>query len=604
MSEESDENPILLPGVGDVLDDRDDTFRYRLLREVSERGGFAEVFEAEVLIGTPDAKSHMQYGPSERRVAIKVLNPVKDNWDARRWQEMQVRFENEGRALRLLKESLHVVRVQGGGRYHGLPFLVMEWLDGHSLAWWMSRPAEEFELTVDVIQSILDQVCAGLGAIHEVRVGTERVPIVHRDLKPENVILVRQPDGTARAKVIDLGSARMGTRLTVAGHQAQFTPPYQAPELMAGFASEGPSSGGPSSDVFSAAVMLWELANGGDADVLSPKGNRVLWGYGARLWNPEVRRQILAQRVHVLPEAVREVMVAALDPDPDARPDDGNELRRRLREAWGRDPQPIDLEPRGWHGERMPKGMRRASERGRYEWRDPAGGLIAMVYVPPGQFIRGSDDGYEDEKPRHVCELTEGYYIAVYPTTVGEFRRFVEKTGYDAGSRWRSPGFPQDDDHPVVCVCWHDANAYAKWAGLRLPTEAEWECAARGRDGRTYPWGEELPADELLWWSGSVWRRGTCSVGRHPTGRSPFGLFDMAGNVWEWTSDWYSDSYAIQGVSIVQNPTGAVDGTSRVLRGGSWVSDVPAIVRGAFRYRDTPTLRYTSVGFRCAAGKT
>jgi len=174
-------------------------------------------------------------------------------------------------------------------------------------------------------------------------------------------------------------------------------------------------------------------------------------------------------------------------------------------------------------------------------------------------------------------------------------------------------------DHPINCVDWGQSVAYCKWAGKRLPTEAEWEYAARGKDGRVYPWGNEAPNAKRLNACGSEcaamakrdlkldWKamyidsdgwETTAPVGRFPDGVSPVGALDMAGNVWEWTADWYGDYAA----AAVTNPLGAKTGTARVLRGGGCYYVVVARVRAAFRNWHDPTDRNVNVGFRCARG--
>ena len=216
-----------------------------------------------------------------------------------------------------------------------------------------------------------------------------------------------------------------------------------------------------------------------------------------------------------------------------------------------------------------------------------------MALVPAGEFVMGSDD-YDNERPRHRVYL-DAYYIDKLEVTNALFKRFTEATKRLAPDYWSNGNF-NGASQPVVGVTWHDANDYCQWAGKRLPTEAEWEKAARGTDGRKYPWGEHWDPSQA---NGEARLRKTATVGSYPGGVSPYGAHDMAGNTWEWVADWYDKDYYQR--SPERNPGGPESGDTRVLRGGSWLSS-PLALRAAYRVDGTLGYRDSHVGFRCARG--
>jgi len=249
-------------------------------------------------------------------------------------------------------------------------------------------------------------------------------------------------------------------------------------------------------------------------------------------------------------------------------------------------------------------------------WVSPVDGRL-MIYVPAGDFLMGSigSDSLadDDEKPQHVVYL-EAYWIDRTEVTNAMYALCVQAEACQPPSstssytRERYFGNPQFDAYPVIYVSWEDAKAYCAWAGRRLPSEAEWEKAARGTDWRIYPWGNALDGTKVnfcdrscgLDWANLDYEDGfteTATVGSYPAGASPYGALDMSGNVWEWVADWYgSDYYAI---SPDENPQGPPSGDFRVLRGGSWGSD-SADVRAAGRNRSASGDRSDVIGFRCA----
>lgn len=227
-----------------------------------------------------------------------------------------------------------------------------------------------------------------------------------------------------------------------------------------------------------------------------------------------------------------------------------------------------------------------------------------MVLIPAGEFLMGSED-YDDERPRHRVFL-DAYYIDRYEVTNGLYRRFLDATATAKPPFWNDPSFnaPQQ---PVVGVSWARADAYCGWAGKRLPTEAEWEKAARGPDGRRYPWGDQWDRARANSKDTNLGR--TMPVGSYPTGASPYGVHDMAGNVYEWVADWSALDY--YGRSPSRNPPGpasddrqvAVTGGRKIVRGGSW--DHQAIdLRTAMRGHLPTMSAYSDLGFRCVKSAT
>jgi formylglycine-generating enzyme required for sulfatase activity len=229
---------------------------------------------------------------------------------------------------------------------------------------------------------------------------------------------------------------------------------------------------------------------------------------------------------------------------------------------------------------------------------------MEMVYVPRGEFLMGSTSSDKmagsEEKPQHTVSL-DAYWIdktnvtnLMYAICVSAGACQVPST---SASKMRSSYYGNSlyDNYPVIYVSWTDANAYCAWAGARLPTEAEWEKAARGTDGKIYPWGSGSPSSRLLNYNSNI--GDTTAVGSYPSGASPYGAFDMAGNIWEWVNDWYSATYYSQ--SPASNPQGPAMGQSRVLRGGA-LNDSGTGVRSALRYWGLPTNSAYNIGFRCA----
>ena len=223
----------------------------------------------------------------------------------------------------------------------------------------------------------------------------------------------------------------------------------------------------------------------------------------------------------------------------------------------------------------------------------------SMVLVPAGEFGMGSLGGDPDELPVHKVYLA-AFFMDKYQVTVSQYTRFLEATPQDSPPEWTLMNKPTNQSRPVANVDWVDADTYCKWAGKRLPTEAEWEKAARGTDGRVYPWGNEPPTRFHANSGKEVWSNHSAlsPVGTFEEGKSPYGIYDMAGNVWEWVSDWYDQEY--YQLSPPQNPSGPRKGSHKVVRGGSWGSNGITDLRASNREIHVSSFRGLGTGFRCA----
>jgi formylglycine-generating enzyme required for sulfatase activity len=235
-----------------------------------------------------------------------------------------------------------------------------------------------------------------------------------------------------------------------------------------------------------------------------------------------------------------------------------------------------------------------------------------MVFVPAGEFTMGRNDGASNEKPAHVVRLID-FYIDKYEVTNSMYRECVNAGICEPPIREDSPSQfyyfqnPVFDSYPVLYVTWNMADKFCRWRGSRLPTEAEWEKAARGDDNRIYPWGSEFlyglsnfcDASCPNEWADRIYSDGyadTAPVGSFPQGQSPYGVFDMSGNVYEWVVDWFSEDYYLQ--SPYENPIGPDTGTDRVIRGGAWGDSNATNITSRAGF--SPSSAYEFLGFRCA----
>jgi formylglycine-generating enzyme required for sulfatase activity len=496
-------------------------------------GAFAQVYRA----------THV---PLQAPRALKILRHDAPGVGSTEFADYAQRFQLEAQLGAKLSNQPHIIQVHDFERDGEMLILVMECASGGSLADRIDQARQSGQpiLIDDAIQIALE-VADGLAAIHA-------LDVVHRDLKPSNILF----DAQGRAKIADLGLAQvpggpsMRSRLSQ-GVPHPGTPAYMSPEQIN--TTEHLS---PASDVYALGAVLFE----------------VLTGRMAKNVRPGTHTKVLRADT---PEWLDELLVKMLAKDYEARPWDGAEVLSALKVAQTQvNALTLTLAP---------------------------GVTMDFVRVPAGNFLMGNTEQqakYGDEKPQHSVYLDD-YFIGKYPVTVTQFAAFIKATQYSCRA---TLDVRAKADHPVRQVSWDDAMAFCAWAAkqtgvkVRLPTEAEWEKAARGIDGRLYPWGNDAPDKQLCRFNQLF--GATTPVGKYsPPGDSPYGCADMAGNVWEWCADWFDGNYYAQ--SPAKNPTGPVKGQTRVVRGGCWISGA-ASVRASNRYRIIPGYRLDYFGFRCA----
>ena len=510
---------------------------YRIETVVGE-GGMGVVYQAwDEAVGRP--------------VALKCLhaNLCGD-------PEIRRRFAREARVLQDYQHP-NVIKVFDFIEHDYLLAIVMELVQGPSLVQYLAKWRGRMPL--GEVRALFGGVLTAVGAGH-------RQGIIHRDLKPDNILV--SGDGDARRPiVVDFGIAKIleGTTYTMSGAFLG-TCSYMSPEQV-----QRPTAADTRSDIYSLGITLYQLCTGR----LPFEGNHfsVMMAHVNQAPRPpsELRPE--------LPPALVTLILEAIAKDPAQRPPSCEEFHQRLETALGDVPASPRQRP-----ESLPPVL--ASENG-----------PDMRLVPAGTFLMG-------QQRRGV--YLDAFYIDVTPVTNQQFSRFLTVTGYrpsDEGAgrflhHWQARKIPKGkDEHPVVYVSFADARAYAAWVGKRLPTEAEWEKAARGIDGRKYPWGRSEPGPRYANYGGA--RSGTVAVGSFPAGASPYGVLDCAGNVWEWCSDYDDPKFYSDGpANNPSNPSGGQKG-HLVMRGGSYMYGARAL-RTFSRTSFEAHYRFGDGGFRCA----
>ncbi|MGB0385281.1 MAG: SUMF1/EgtB/PvdO family nonheme iron enzyme [Ardenticatenaceae bacterium] len=576
--------------------------RYEIKGELG-KGGMATVYRA--------------YDPNfAREVAIKVLPPqfLHDS-------TFQARFRREAQTIASLEHHA-VVPVYDFGQDNGQPFIVMRLMRGGSLA---DRLAQGV-LPLAEAARILGWLAPGLDEAHG-------RGIIHRDLKPANILFDKQHTPC----ISDFGIAKLtqNTQSFSATGGMIGTPEGMSPEQWRGEPLDGRS------DVYGLGVILFQMLTG-QAPYAAPTPAALMFKH---LTAPIPN--IVSIKAD-LPRGCQQVISRAMAKEANNRYSSATDLATDVKQLLTGPSKPrevpvtiqfsapsteievphlnlgidfsapsIEIDPPELN---LGIGSTMVS---------PKDGMV-MLYVPAGEFLMGSPqvgflarlfgDASSNEMPQRQVYL-DAYWIDQTPVTNGMFAKFVAETGYQTqaekdgwswgwhrsglakiqGANWQHPRGPESNlarksDHPVVQVSWHDAQAYCAWAGRRLPTEAEWEKAARGTDGQTYPWGNAEPNDKLLNFGMKV--KDTTPAGSYPPGASPYGALDMGGNVYEWTADWYDADYYKNG--SFRNPTGPTSGTYRAVRGGSWDFYEARWLRAGNRGGNLPANRYDNYGVRCA----
>jgi len=572
-----------------------------------------------------------------RDVAIKVLAP--------HLVERRVvveRFRREARLAAQLDHpnivTIHDVGVDGDWHY-----IVMQYLEGQTLT---EIIRQRGSLPLEKVIPILQSLAQALDYAHSRE-------LVHRDIKPANIIM--SPSGHVTVTDFGIAKAAFETRLTVTGTMVG-TPDYMSPEQVEGLAVDGRS------DQYSLGIMAYEMLSGQLPFEATGPGNMLYKIVHEKTPPIGLLRSDLPKGVGKVLEralakkakeryATATAFVEALDQATTGGSAKPRTVPAQVKEKgdqvllWGRVPTwawalaglvgllvlVVGLVIGG--GEPGPAGQETPEEiSGSYR---PERQGVEMVHVPAGEFIMGSDTGNSYEQPIHAVYLDE-YWIDKTEVTNAEFAEFVAATDYRTeaerkggnlysvdgrvftkGANWQHPRGPDSDlsgldEHPAILVSWTDAVAYCEWRGDRLPTEAEWEKAARGDDERTHPWGENIDGSKLNYCDVRCpfdWRVNdeddgyslTAPVGYYLPGESPYGALDMAGNVREWVSDWYDHDYYRN--SPRDNPTGPPSGERKLVRGSAW-NDVEWTIHATDRYFYLPTFSGDEVGFRCASGSS
>jgi eukaryotic-like serine/threonine-protein kinase len=626
--------------------------RYHILGQLGE-GGMASVYEA--------MDTFLQ-----RRVAVKVILPQLQ------FPEMFInRFKREARALAQLSHP-NIVRILDYGEQDGLPYLVMDYIQGGTLK---QKLLGAGRMPWREAVKLVLPITRALAYAHERQ-------IVHRDVKPANILL--GPAGEPLlsdfgiAKILETSDVTAATAMTATSGWLG-TPDYMAPEQASDAVIDQRA------DIYSMGIMLYEMVTG-RRPYQADTPMAVMY---KKATEPLPRPRSFAPD---LPASVETILFRCLQPKPQNRyPSAENlavELENALREVPpkrkpfllpvlligtasllaltvmvvllkfliqqpGATPTALAVASTPEVAIAAPMVLPTvtdspptpASVTGAPSARISPRDGMEMLRIPAGEYIHGvsqqdiqtllalcpscQTDSLTDARPQTVIYLDE-FWIDKTEVTNAQFGKFVAETGYltsaeatdqysyvqdtsikkfvyDGGADWRHPrgissSIKGKEQYPVTQISWQDASAYCQWAGRRLPTEAEWEKAARGTDGRLFPWGNEAPSQLDLNFNLNV--VGPVAVGSFPKGASEYEALDMSGNLWEWVQDYHSEDY--YAAIPTSNPLGPLTGKERVMRGGSWASEFDPwleFVTAMYRLANQDFVSSDVLGIRCASSQ-
>lgn len=578
--------------------------RYHIIEQLG-KGGMAIVYRAF------DTRL-------ETDVAFKLVR--KEAFTPENLERVLTRFTQEAKALAKLNHP-NIVSVIDFGQYQDMPWMVMKYMPGGTLKQFTGTP-----MAPQKAATLLSPIADALAYAHDLE-------IVHRDVKPSNILITR----TGAPMLSDFGIAKLLEQTSPAMTDTGLgvgTPDYMSPEQWQGVA-------GKASDQYSLGVVLYELVTG-----VKPYSADTPYAIGIKQATEPLSRP--SDLSNAVSESVDRVIFKALAKNPENRYSSMAEFHHALTRIAASETPPMELatvssidassvlsltnksEEKIRSQHKVPKGTKSASSAqgnvadtsttdsnskltiGAKKRRSKDD--MSILYIPKGKFLMGNENGEKDEKPLHSVYLNE-YWIDRFLVTNRMYQKFLTEKGNQTedGFPWYDSTKAQSrlqqingvwqikkgyEDHPVTLVTWSGALAYCQWIGGRLPSEAEWEKAARGMDTRIFPWGDSEPTCELANFKGCF--EDTTKIGSFPKAASYYGLLDMAGNVWEWTADWYAEDYYVKSPAL--NPKGPEQGILRVMRGGSW-ANTARYLRATYRSRCKPQDCSINLGFRCVMDK-